>query len=158
MKLYKVITENLELSDKQLKRVRSVHKVLRTGTSKLNIETRSGKKQVNVRYELPEQYEPAITNWGDLGMEFPVLVPNGDENDAEFPCKVWLLDPKRGEILVNNELTVKDKKDFLYGSNETGWLNPRDVTMGKVYMETLGVIYNKYNQFDIFINMFPKED
>lgn len=158
MKLYNIITENLKLTDKQLKRVRSVHKALRTGTTKLIIQTRDGKKEVNVRYELPIQYEAVTTHWGDLGVEFPILIPNGDEDIAEFPCKVWLLDPQKGEILVNNELTIKDKKDFLYGSNETGWIHPREVTMGKVYMDTLNFIYNRYNQYDIFINMFPKED
>jgi hypothetical protein len=158
MKLYKIITENQKLSDNQLKKIKSVHKVLRTGKFKLSVDTRYGKKEVNVRYELPIEYQPEITNWGDLGVEFPVIIPKGNEDIAEFPCKVWLLDAQGGEMFVNDQLTLADKKDFLYGSNETGWLRPKDVTMGKVYMETLGAIYNKYNQFDIFINMFPQED
>jgi hypothetical protein len=157
MKLYKVITENLELSDKQLKRVRSVHKVLRTGTTSFKLQTRKGMKEFNMRYELPMEHEPVTTVWNDLGVEFPVYIQNGKEENAEFPCKVWIMDPKQGEILVNDLLTGKDKKDILYGNNPTGYFDPRDINMGEVYGLTLSAIYDKYTKFNIFVNMFPKE-
>ena len=158
MKLYKVITENLELSDKQLKRVRSVHKVLRTGTTSFKLQTRKGMKEFNMRYELPVEHEAVKTHWNDLGVEFPVDNTNGEEENAEFPCKVWMMDPKQGEILVNDLLTSRDKKHILYGKNPSAYLDPRDVDMGDVYVKTLSNIYDKYGKFNIFVNMYAKGD
>jgi hypothetical protein len=158
MKLYNVITENLDLTDNQLKRVRSVHKALRTGITSFKLPTRKGTKEFNMRYELPMEHEAVTTVWNDLGVEFPVYVQNGKEEDADFPCKVWMMDPEQGEILVNDLLTGRDKKDILYGKNPTAYLDPRDVNMGDVYRLTLSAIYDKYSKFDIFVNMYPKEN
>ncbi len=156
MKLLDIIKEQRKLSSVQNKKIRNIHTYLKSGKFKIHFKTVNGDKDYNLRYELPDSYQPFITPHGSMGVEYTVDMTN--EEKPVFPCKIWLNDPKQGEILLNDKLTKYDIDRILYGSNESGWQTNRVISHGRLYLKGLEEIYDRFRRFNIFVNMFPKEN
>lgn len=159
MKLLDIIKEQRELSSVQNKKIRNIHTYLKSGKFKTHFRTLNDEKTYEFRYQLPDTFEPFITPHGLMGIEYTVDVTN--EEKPDFPTKIWLIDPEQGEILLNDRLTKQDIKRILYGSNESGWHGwerNRTISHGRLYLKGLEEIYDRFRRFNIFVNMFPKED
>ena len=154
MKLLDIIKEENNLNDAQLKKIRSIHRVLKSGTVKMHFKSLSGDKVYHLRYELSDEYEPCLSKkTGYLEIRYGVNM-----NKPNLPCKIWLMDPEQGEILLNDKLTTYDKDCILFGSGDSGWKTTKELNLGRLYRQALVKIYTKFLMFNISVNMFPKED
>lgn len=156
MKLLDIINESTKLTDTQKKKIKHIHLYLKSGKIKTHFRTLNDEKIYELRYQLPDTFEPFITPHGLMGIEYTVDVTN--EEKPEFPTKIWLMDPEQGEILLNDRLTKQDIHRILYGSNESGWETNRTITHGRLFLKGLEEIYERFRKHNIFVNMFPKEN
>jgi hypothetical protein len=159
MKLLDIIREQrnqIQLTDAQVKKIRSIHKALKTGRVKIHFKSLDGDKVYHLRYELPDTFKPFITAWNKLGIEYEVNM--SIEDKPEFPCKIWLMDPEEGETLLNDKLTTYDRDVILFGSGDSGWKTSKDLSPGRLYLQALSKVYTKFLMFNIAVHMYPSED
>jgi hypothetical protein len=128
-------------TDKERKRVKTIHKAIRKGVVTVNDE--------RFKYELPEDYsfyrvhdEIQLTSIQFTFSNQDIMRENGG---LGLPLKVWRIEEGK-DIFVNERLSKDDVSDIVYGDDYL--LNTKS---GVDYVNVKSKVKNKYRDFDINI-------
>ena len=135
-----------ESEDKEMKRVRTIHRSLRKGV----ISLKNGDR---FRYELPEEYTFHVVD-ESISVRFTFYNQDvtGDKGGINLPLKVWRIQDGKDEY-INEILSAYDVADICYGDEYK-----MDTKSGVEYINVKNKVRNKYRNFDINCIMTTPSD
>lgn len=129
------------LNDEDRKRVKLVHRAIRSGVVKVN--------DIRYRYEFPENYQLSPTlNRPMIRFEFYNGDLKGNKGGLKLPLKVWRIEEGE-DTYINSLLDKQDVSDICYGQN----YHQKDIT--QEYMMVKNVVRRRYDNFNIAIDVYP---
>ena len=129
------------LNDEDRKRVKLVHRAIRSGVVKVN--------DIRYRYEFPENYQLSPTlNRPMIRFEFYNGDLKGNKGGLKLPLKVWRIEEGE-DTYINSLLDKQDVSDICYGQN----YHQKDIT--QEYLMVKNVVRRRYDNFNIAIDVYP---
>jgi len=140
------LNENLvhKITDEDRKKVKLVHKAIRSGIVKVN--------DVRYRYELPENYEMSPANNKIISIRFEFYNADliGPDRGEKLPLKIWRIEEGK-DTYINGLLDSTDVSDICYGEH----YHQKETT--QEYMTVRNVVRRRYYNFRISLDVSPKD-